>query len=86
MFRAPKNQLLLAAIVVAAIVIAIPVSIFGVIGVLWRFFTSPGRDHTGLLFRKELGVRRRQWGPVSPVSRLELARAKKIRMYSSVTT
>jgi hypothetical protein len=42
-FRAPKNQLLLAAIVVGAIIIAIPISIFGVIGVLWRVFTSWAR-------------------------------------------
>ena len=39
-FPASKDQLLLAAIVVGAIIIAIPISIFGTAGFLWRVFTS----------------------------------------------
>jgi hypothetical protein len=39
-FRALKNKLLLAPIVVGAIAIAVPVAIFGITGVLWRAFKS----------------------------------------------
>jgi hypothetical protein len=39
-FPASKDQLLLAAIAVGAIIIAIPIFIFGTIAVLWRVFIS----------------------------------------------
>ena len=38
-----KNQFVVATIVLGAIILAIPVFIFGVIGILWRVFTSWAR-------------------------------------------
>src|SRR5262249_21636795 len=82
-FRAPKNQLLFATIVVGAIAIAVPLSIFGIIGVLWRAFKSWARPNRPVVSKKKLGDQWRQLGPGLPVSRLELPRRKKIRPYTS---
>src|SRR5262249_48825648 len=51
-FRALKNQLLLAPIVVGAIAIAVPVAIFGIIGVLWRAFKSWVRPNRPVVSEK----------------------------------
>jgi len=51
-FRAPKTQLLFATIVVGSIAIAVPLSIFGIIGVLWRAFKSWARPNRPVVSEK----------------------------------